>query len=105
MSKEVVLIFDIGKTNKKFFLFDKDFKEVYREHTRIAEIQDEDGYPCENLAALEAWLIEVYNRLLLADKYRIRVLNFSAYGASFVHLDNHGNVLTPLYHYPTPSAG
>ena len=54
--KKVTAVFDIGKTNKKFFLFDKDYQEVYREYIRFDEIKDEDGYPTENLEALQKWL-------------------------------------------------
>lgn len=53
--ENVTAIFDIGKTNKKFFLFDADFQEVYREYTSIEPIEDEDGHPTENL---------VYKRML-----------------------------------------
>ncbi len=97
--KKVTAVFDIGKTNKKFFLFDKDFKEVYREYTRFEEIKDEDGHPTEDLASLQTWLKEVFDRILHAEKFDIRAINFSTYGASFVHLDDNGEVLTPLYNY------
>ncbi|GAA4271164.1 FGGY family carbohydrate kinase [Aquimarina gracilis] len=100
--KKVVAVFDIGKTNKKFFLFDSDFKEVYKEYIQFKEIKDEDGFPTENLTKLQKWLKEVFNRILSAKKYDIRAINFSSYGASFIHLDKNGNVLTPLYNYLKP---
>ena len=53
MGKEVTAVFDIGKTNKKFFLFDNDFKEVYREYIKLDLIVDEDGHSTENLQALQ----------------------------------------------------
>ena len=96
---KVTAVFDIGKTNKKFFLFDKNFKEVYREYTRFEEIEDEDGYPTENLAALQNWLKDLFHRILEAEEYNVKAINFSTYGASFVHLDENGQVLTPLYNY------
>jgi len=99
MKQKVTAIFDIGKTNKKFFLFDKNFKEVYREYASFDEIKDEDGYPTENLAALQTWLKEIFNRILKSEQYAIKAINFSTYGASFVHLDENGDVLTPLYNY------
>ncbi len=100
--QKVTAIFDIGKTNKKFFLFDGDFKEVYREYIKFDEIVDEDGHPTENLEALQKWLKELFNRILEAKEYNIKAINFSTYGASFVHLDEHGEVLTPLYNYTKP---
>jgi sugar (pentulose or hexulose) kinase len=99
MKKKVTAVFDIGKTNKKFFLFDKDFQEVYREYARFEEIEDEDGYPTENLAALQQWVVEVFDRVLQEKKYKIKALNFTTYGASFVHVDKYGKPLTPLYNY------
>lgn len=102
MKKKVTAIFDIGKTNKKFFLFDSNFQEVYREYVRFEEIKDEDGYPTENLPALQKWLKELFNRILEAEEYDIKAINFSTYGASFVHIDEHGEVLTPLYNYTKP---
>ena len=104
MSQKVTAVFDIGKTNKKFFLFDKNYKEVYREYTRFDEIKDEDGFPTENLEALQNWLKELFHRILDSDEYNIKAINFSTYGASFVHLDADGNVLTPLYNYLKPIA-
>ncbi len=102
--ENVTAIFDIGKTNKKFFLFDADFQEVYREYTSIEPIEDEDGHPTENLEALQKWLKEVFNRILKEGTYTITAINFSTYGASLVHLDENGEVLTPLYNYTKPLA-
>ncbi|MFK7831820.1 MAG: FGGY-family carbohydrate kinase [Winogradskyella sp.] len=95
----VTAIFDIGKTNKKFFLFDKDFKEVYKEYIRFDEIEDEDGHPTENLEKLQNWLKSVFQKILEASEFNVTAINFSTYGASFVHLDKNGEVLTPLYNY------
>ncbi|WP_445736521.1 FGGY-family carbohydrate kinase [Mariniflexile sp.] len=102
---DVTAVFDIGKTNKKFFLFDTDFKEVYKEYIIFDEITDEDGHPTENLPALQKWLKDVFNRILEASEYNVQAINFSTYGASFVHLDENGEVLTPLYNYTKPLDG
>ncbi|MEL0456476.1 FGGY family carbohydrate kinase [Flavobacteriaceae bacterium SZ-1-7] len=98
----VTAVFDIGKTNKKFFLFDKDFKEVHKEYIKFDEIEDEDGHPTENLPALQAWLKKVFENILKESKFNIEAINFSTYGASFVHIDENGEVLTPLYNYTKP---
>jgi sugar (pentulose or hexulose) kinase len=99
MKQKVTAVFDIGKTNKKFFLFDKNYKEVYREYTSFEEIKDEDGYPTENIEALKDWLKELFFRVLKNKEFDINAINFSTYGASFVHIDEDGNPLTPLYNY------
>jgi glycerol kinase len=41
----VIAVFDVGKTNKKLFLFDQDYKIVYEKSARFTEIVDEDGFP------------------------------------------------------------
>lgn len=99
---KVTAVFDIGKTNKKFFLFDTNFKEVYKDYAQFEEIKDEDGFPTENLPALQQWLKGLFDDILAAKKYHIKAINFSTYGASLVHLDKNGNVLTPLYNYLKP---
>lgn len=102
MTLKVTAVFDIGKTNKKFFLFDKNFKEVYKEYIQFDEITDEDGYPTENLPQLQKWLKSVFNKILDSNDYDVEAINFSSYGASLVHLDENGIPLTPLYNYTKP---
>ncbi len=102
MKQKATAVFDIGKTNKKFFLFDEAYQEIYKEYISFKEIEDEDGHPTEDLKALQTWLKEVFNRILDSDEYDIQAINFSTYGASFVHLDENGNPLTPLYNYTKP---
>lgn len=102
MKTKVTAVFDIGRTNKKFFLFDKDFQEVHREYTRFDEITDEDDYPTENLAAVESWAKEVFDKIIDSSEYEITALNFSCYGASLVHIDEDGQPVLPLYNYMKP---
>lgn len=99
---KVTAVFDIGKTNKKIFLFDSKFHEVYKEYSQFDQIEDEDGYPTENLPALRDWLKKLFDRILRAKVYDIKAINFSTYGASLVHLDKDGNVLGHLYNYLKP---
>ena len=99
---DVTAIFDIGKTNKKFFLLDADFKEVYREYTRFEEITDDDGFASEDLDSLIDWMSMVYSKVKNGSEYTVKSLNFSTYGASLVHLDNDGNRIAPFYNYLKP---
>jgi glycerol kinase len=41
----VIAIFDVGKTNKKLFFFDEQYKIVFEQQANFREIQDEDGDP------------------------------------------------------------
>ena len=64
MLVSVIAIFDIGKTNKKVFLFDEDYTIRFEKSIQIAEIKDEDGFPCENVLALSTWVIDSLTELL-----------------------------------------
>lgn len=98
----VTAIFDIGKTNKKFFLFDKNYKEIYRDYSRFDLIEDENGYPTDDLNAIQQWLKQIFNQILDSKKYNVKAINFSTYGATLTHIDHKGNLLTPLYNYTKP---
>jgi len=99
---EVTAIFDIGKTNKKFFLFDTHHRQVYKEYIQFDEIQDEDGFPCDDLMSIRKWMHDCLDRALKQEKYDVRSLNFSGYGASLVHIDQQGEPVTPIYNYLKP---
>ncbi|MEM7572130.1 MAG: FGGY family carbohydrate kinase [Bacteroidota bacterium] len=93
------LIFDIGKTNKKCFLFDDNYQQLYRDYRKFAQLEDEDGYPCDDLAAITEWVFSTLDTLLAHPDYDIHSVNFSTYGATLVHLDAAGEVLGPIYNY------
>ncbi|MCH5714872.1 hypothetical protein [Niabella hibiscisoli] len=42
------------------------------------------------------------NKYIESNTYDIKAINFSAYGASFVHLDERDTPVTPLYNYLKP---
>ncbi|MCJ8209261.1 FGGY family carbohydrate kinase [Mucilaginibacter sp. RS28] len=98
----VIAIFDIGKTNKKLFLFNEDYHIVYEKSARFNEVTDEDGFACENLEALRSSLFESLREVFKLEQYDIRAINFSTYGASFVYIGENGEPLTPLYNYLKP---
>ncbi len=98
----VCAIFDIGKTNKKCFLFDNNFQIVYEQQIQFDEIYDDDGFHAEDLDKLSNWIKETFEQLLNDERFEIKALNFSAYGASLVHLDFLGKTIAPLYNYLKP---
>jgi L-fuculokinase len=103
MSKQnVIAIFDVGKTNKKLFLFDEQYNILSEESKKFEETKDEDGFPCEDLQALTKWIWEKFWQVSSNADYNLRAVNFSAYGASLVHLDDAYKPLTPLYNYLKP---
>lgn len=94
-----IAIFDIGKTNKKFFLLNEQYKIVFERTAKFAETKDEDGDNCEDLQKLSSWVRHTLAEALLSDKYVVKAVNISTYGASFVYIDDNGTTLAPLYNY------
>jgi sugar (pentulose or hexulose) kinase len=102
MKIPVCAIFDIGKTNKKLFLFNENYEIVLEKSTQFSEIQDEDGFPCEDVNLLKNWVLTSFEEISQLEDYDIKALNFSTYGASFVHVDADGETVAPLYNYLKP---
>lgn len=98
----VIAIFDVGKTNKKLFLFDEHYKIVFERSARFTETVDEDGDPCENLASLRLSVFDSLHEVFRRQEFDIKAINFSTYGASLVYIDKDGKPLTPLYNYLKP---
>ena len=102
MKIPICAIFDIGKTNKKLFLFNENYEIVLEKSTQFPEIQDEDGFPCEDVNLLKKWVLSTFEEVSQLEEYDIRALNFSTYGASFVHVNEEGETIAPLYSYLKP---
>jgi len=102
MSVPVILIFDVGKTNKKLLLFNEQYEIVYEESIQLKEIKDEDDFPCEDVDVLTEWIKNSFNKIIGDKRFEIKAINFSAYGASFVNINKDGKTITPLYNYLKP---
>jgi sugar (pentulose or hexulose) kinase len=100
--KETIAIFDIGKTNKKVLLFDKDLNMVYQKEQKFPEIKDEDNFPCDDIHLIEQWIKNTLAELSANPDYTIKAVNFSTYGATLMYIDENGTPLTPLYNYLKP---
>lgn len=98
----VIAIFDVGKTNKKLFLFDQDYRIVFEKSARFIETVDEDGFACENLQSLRQSVFDSLSEVFALKQFEVKAVNFSAYGASFVYLDEDGGEAAPLYNYLKP---
>ena len=95
----VVAVFDVGKTNKKLFLFDENYKIVFERTARFIETEDEDGDPCENLESLRLSIFDSLREVFRNPSFEVKAINFATYGASFVYIDEAGKPLAPLYNY------
>ena len=97
-----ILIFDIGKTNKKVFVLDESYNVIYEQSVQLMETTDEDGFPCEDVNVLTRWVQSAYKDAIAALGEKIKSVNCSAYGASLVHVDAGLNPIAPLYNYLKP---
>jgi len=95
----VIAIFDVGKTNKKLFLFDEHYQIVFERSARFLETVDEDGDPCENLESLRLSVFDSLHEVFRREEFAIKAVNFTSYGASFVYIDEAGRPVAPLYNY------
>jgi sugar (pentulose or hexulose) kinase len=102
MKETVIAIYDIGKTNKKLVLFNEDFKIVSEVEEKFAETIDDDGFECDDIEHIENWIRVSLTELIHSDKYEVKAVNFTTYGATLVYLDEKGERLTPVYNYLKP---
>lgn len=100
--EKVIAVFDIGKTNKKIFLFDEKFKVVFEDSIRFKEILDDDGDPCDDIEAIENWIKTEISTIQKLGNHTIKAINFTTHGATLVYLDKEGKRITPLYNYLKP---
>ena len=99
MPAPVIAIYDIGKTNKKLFLFNEDYKIVGEWPAQFGEWWEEDGDPCADLEHLSAFIRNSFHELATSNEYSVKAINVAAYGASFVYVDSQGEAIAPLYNY------
>ena len=96
---KVIAIFDIGKTNKKVFLWNESYEIVFERQQNFNEIPDEDGFLGEDLPAVRSWMLQTFAEVNALPEYQICALNFSGYGATVVFVDEAGNSVSSLYNY------
>jgi len=99
---DIILIFDIGKTNKKVLLFNRHLKIIKEEEVQFPEITDDDGFPCDDIVSIEKWIDKTLERFVNDRAYNIVAVNFTTYGATLGFLDQNGKRITPVYNYLKP---
>lgn len=94
-----IAVFDIGKTNKKLFLFNQQYDIVWETSTQFAETVDDDGDACEDVDHLTSWVRQAMQDVLAKPEFDVQAMNVSTYGASLVCVDEQGQAVGPLYNY------
>jgi sugar (pentulose or hexulose) kinase len=98
----VIAIFDIGKTNKKAFLFDQEYKIVFGKSESYDEVPDEDGFPSEDSGRLKQFIFDTVQAMRGLAGVDIRAINFSTFGATLGYIGYDGNITGPIYSYLKP---
>ena len=99
MIKNCILVFDIGKTNQKYYLFDANYSLIRQGNKKTQKTIDDDGDTCDDIEKMTSWIKKVFYEYLNSNKYKITKVNFSAFGATFVHLDSSFKIIKPVYDY------
>ncbi len=102
MAIDVILIFDIGKTNKKVLLIDKDLNIRSEDESCFEEILDDDGFACDDIVRIENWIDRTTGKFLKDPAFTVKAINFTTYGATLMYVDKSGHRLTPVYNYLKP---
>ncbi len=105
MKKDVIAVFDVGKTNKKLLLFDESLNIVFQDEKVFKGKADDDGFECDDIDRLLIWIKDSLARIVSGEDYEIKAINFSTYGATIVYLDKDGNRTAPVYNYLKPMPG
>ncbi len=100
--RPVIAVFDIGKTNKKLLVFDTEYRLIQEEMVSFPEAADDEGFPCEDIDALEGWIFTQLQSLQRSEELSLKAINFSTYGASLVYINHAGERIAPLYNYLKP---
>ncbi|NIA14421.1 MAG: hypothetical protein GWP08_10085 [Nitrospiraceae bacterium] len=96
MKPSVVAVLDVGKTNKKVSLYDRQFNVVASERTTVDPKQWQ-GVEVEDTEALLGWFRSALKKL--SDDWAIRSIAITTHGATFALLDDKGALALPVISY------
>ncbi len=91
-----VAVLDVGKTNKKIRLYDRQFQPLAEERTSL-DTRMQDGLEVEPTEELLAWFRQAMARL--GSEYDIRAISVCAHGATVAMLDEAGKLAYPVISY------
>lgn len=97
MKTKAIAVFDIGKTNRKFVVFDSR-GELLHVVTALNPPSGDPGY----LDDLHRWMDATLDEALHFPQFQLEGLNFTTHGAAMVLADAHFAPLAPLTDYLAP---
>ncbi len=94
LKDELLGVFDIGKTNKKFMLFTRDLRPLEAEATRIGEVEI-SGLLCDDVESVVRWA----NSALSKWARKMSAIAISTHGATLAFVGDGGELLLPIVSY------
>ena len=93
-----IAVLDIGKTNKKILIYNAGLELIDTKVRKFEEIV-KDGIHYDDVEGLWHWILNALREL--GNVYNIRVISVSAHGATFVTIDEEGEIAVPEISYTT----
>lgn len=97
--KEAILVFDVGKTNKKLLVFDENLKIVDSIYRRF-DSYEKEGVFFYDMDEIKSWLFDGIRDL--GSRYPVKAISVTTHGATWVPLDGNGEDVMPVIDYVTP---
>ncbi|HDP79641.1 MAG TPA: carbohydrate kinase, partial [Spirochaetes bacterium] len=91
-----IVVFDVGKTNKKLVVFDGSLRPVHSVYKVFDEVQ-RDGISYETVEETSLWLLD--NLKEIAARFEVGALSVSVHGAAFACVDADGRLAMPVLSY------
>jgi L-fuculokinase len=96
MKQETIAVLDVGKTNKKVLIYDRQLNVLEIVKESFPEIE-KDGLQHEQPEAVFAWFCDTLSQL--TDKYSVKAISVTTHGATIACIDDQGNLSTPPLSY------
>jgi sugar (pentulose or hexulose) kinase len=97
-----IVVFDIGKTNKKIVVYSSELELISKDSVQIPEKEayvDGRKLYCDDIEGIKTWLFEKLASLFSDRKYNIKVISTTTHGATIVWLGERGELLLPVISY------
>jgi len=94
MGEKLLAVFDVGKTNKKFTVYNSHLVAIHSETVRIGEVEV-NGIICDDADSLTAWV----KAKLDEWSSKLSAVAVSTHGATLALLDAEGRLAMPVISY------
>jgi L-fuculokinase len=96
--EQAILVFDVGKTNKKILIFDENLKIIDSVYKNF-DSYEEDGVLFNNTDEIKEWLFKGIKKF--AAKYPVKAVSITTHGATWTAVDKNGDDVIPVIDYTT----